>query len=369
MQQPNGKLAKHNPLTFYFRTLLNVLSALMLRVVTFAPLACLFAFPEQSPLRYLSILCPLLLIFLLLPLRFSFAEAMVQKYNHHFFSFTSPLNMHRYGEKLNESLLHAWNVVKWGIPIAAMLGVGYYYYVSVDILSLISAISDLGMSVTAAYCDFVNFFIHSFVGELTIAGSLMEGIYALLGIVGLGLLILLYGMMRNSAYRYIWATTTPEDHAPRVVARRYLRGRRFQQFKTALLNLICWIPFIAVLVATLGNVLGDLSTILLTGSSEQDLPNLAVVIWPLLLSFVFLYLPLLPVRRSRTALFACKRVGYAHPRSGGQENMSTDEPHVSKPDPSPSDPETEEASQAQTFENASAEPRTEMESSTFTLGQ
>lgn len=350
MQQPNGKLVGHNPHTFYFQTLLNVFSALMLRVVTFAPLACLFVFPEQSPLRYLAILCPLLLIFLLLPLRFSFAEAMVQKSDQRFVSFISPLNMHRYGEKLSESLWHARNVVKWGIPLAAMLVVGYYYYVNVDVLSLINAISALGMTVTAT-------------------GSLMEGVYALLGIAGLGLLILLYGMMRNSAYRYIWATIPPEEHAPRIVARRYLRGRRFWQLKTALLNLVCWIPFIAVLVATLSNVLGDLSTLLLTGFSAQNLPNLATAIWPLLLSFVFLYLPLLPVRRRRTALFASKKVKHTRPRSGGQQNISTYELDVSESDRSLSDSETEEETQAKAFKNASAEPRTKTESSAFTLGQ
>ena len=71
--------AKHNPLTFYLRMLLYMLWRLLLRLLALAPLACLFVFPAGSPLKLLALLCPVLLVLLVLPLRYSFAEAMVRR--------------------------------------------------------------------------------------------------------------------------------------------------------------------------------------------------------------------------------------------------------------------------------------------------
>ena len=113
--------AKHNPLTFYLRMLLYMFIALFLRVVTFLPLCALFVFPAGSPLKWLALLCPALLFFFLLPLRYSFADALVQRPRQRRFSFDTALSMGNYGEKLAESLLHAVNVIKWGIPLFAML--------------------------------------------------------------------------------------------------------------------------------------------------------------------------------------------------------------------------------------------------------
>ena len=56
----------HNPFTFYLRTLLYMFVALFLRLVALAPLACLFLFPQGSPLKLLSLLCPAMLALLIL---------------------------------------------------------------------------------------------------------------------------------------------------------------------------------------------------------------------------------------------------------------------------------------------------------------
>lgn len=97
--------AKHNPLTFYLRMLLYMFVALLLRLLALAPLACLFVFPAGSPLKLLALLCPVLLVLLVLPLRYSFAEAMVRRGGYRYFSFDTALNLGNYGEKLAESLL------------------------------------------------------------------------------------------------------------------------------------------------------------------------------------------------------------------------------------------------------------------------
>ena len=72
------KSSRQNPLTFYLRTLLYMFMALVMRVVAFAPLCALWVFPAGSQWRWLAVLCPVLLIFFILPLRFSFAQALVQ---------------------------------------------------------------------------------------------------------------------------------------------------------------------------------------------------------------------------------------------------------------------------------------------------
>lgn len=135
---------KHNPLTFYLRMLLYMFVGLLLRLLALAPLACLFVFPAGSPLKLLALLCPVLLVLLVLPLRYSFAEAMVRRDGRRYFSFDTALNLGNYGEKLAESLLHAAHVIKWGIPFFAMLIYGYYWYKEVDALTLLSTLTRAG---------------------------------------------------------------------------------------------------------------------------------------------------------------------------------------------------------------------------------
>ena len=103
---------KNNPFVFYLRMLLCVILQLAIRVVTFAPLACLVV--DGLPV-WGVLLCPVLLIFVVLPLRFSFAEAVVLKQNG--FSFARAFSFADYGEKLKQSGLHALHVLKWGLPL------------------------------------------------------------------------------------------------------------------------------------------------------------------------------------------------------------------------------------------------------------
>lgn len=134
----------HNPFTFYLRTLLYMFVALFLRLVALAPLACLFLFPQGSPLKLLSLLCPAMLALLILPLRYSFAEALVRQDKGRRFSFDTALGMGNYGEKLSESLLGALHVAKWGLPLLAMLLYAYYWYKEVDALTLLKTLTELG---------------------------------------------------------------------------------------------------------------------------------------------------------------------------------------------------------------------------------
>lgn len=242
--------AKHNPLTFYLRMLLYMFVALLLRLLALAPLACLFVFPAGSPLKLLALLCPVLLVLLVLPLRYSFAEAMVRRDGRRYFSFDTALNLGNYGEKLAESLLHAAHVIKWGIPFFAMLIYGYYWYKEVDALTLLSTLTQLGRGWTNTWCSVANFFL-GLVGGAQLTppqNTLMDGVAAVLAVLGLGVAVWLYGAVRNSAARYVWAYANRNDHSPRKELRRRLRGRRLAQLGVSLINLVLWIPFAIVAV-------------------------------------------------------------------------------------------------------------------------
>ncbi len=317
MAQAYGKPVQHNPVIFYLRTLLYMCIAMILRLVTFAPLVCLVLFPVESPFFYLAFLCPLLFLFFLLPLRFSFAQALVQPSHTRFFSFDTALGLHRYGEKLGESLLHLVNVLKWGIPLAAMLAYGYYCYDNVGALSLMGSISTLGENATKAYHNVLGFLAPA---QAAADGGFMEGLYTLGGMLGLGILLLLFGAMRNSAGRYIWAVAAREDHNPRTETRRRLRGRRFQQLLAALINLLLFAPFLILVGITLHTVFTNtVSAVMMAlASSSMNLPELGSATGPLLIAFFGLYLPLLPLRRMVTAYFVAKKVRSASSQTTGK---------------------------------------------------
>ena len=279
----------HNPLTFYLRTLLYMFVALLLRLAALAPLACLFVFPAGSP-------------------RYSFAEALVQRDGRRYFSFDTALNMGNYGEKLAESLLHAVHVAKWGLPLFVMLIYGYYWYKEVDALTLLSTLTRLGRTWTETRCAVANFFLN-LVGATPLTppqNTLMDGAMAVLAVLGLGVAVWLYGAVRNSAARYVWAYADRNDHSPRKELRRRLRGRRLAQLGMGLINLILWIPFAIAAAAAVKEALTGAAEALLASFTQQGSSGLdmAAAVVPLLMAFLLLYMPLLPIRRILTAAFA-----------------------------------------------------------------
>lgn len=118
-------------------------------------------------------------------------------------------------------------MLKWALPLPDWAH-GLVLKEKYTVKGLLDGLKDLGRNVSAARYAVINFFRTLF-GHLpleTVEGSYMEGLYALLALAGLGLLILLYGAVRNSATRYIWAVANREDRSVRREIRRRLRGRR-----------------------------------------------------------------------------------------------------------------------------------------------
>ena len=308
---------RQNPVAFYLRALTYTLFALLLRLLMLAPLLFLLM-PEGSPWRWGALLCPVMLLFVVLPMRYSFAEAVVQKPRQRFFSFDTALGTQHYGEKLGESLLHVLSVAKWLLPLVAMVCFAGWYYLypleesSGELLNTLKAMGQWGASVWYAVSDF---FIRLF-GKTPAAhleGSMMEGLYMVLGVLGIGVLIFLYGLVRNSCNRYIWVAATREERNPRTEIRRRMRGRRFRQLLVALLNLVLLLPFLVVVwlyaKETFPAVVDLFGENIVTKFFKVHEVNELVL--PLVLAFLLLYLPLLPVRRILTAVFSTARKRHA----------------------------------------------------------
>ena len=289
---------KQNVVLFYVRVFLYCLIALLIRAAALAPLAALSVFPADSPWRWLWVASPVLVVFLVLPLRFSFADALVQQPRTRNFSIDRALSLRQYGEKLLESLRHALSVLKWALPLAGLGAWGWYLKEKYTVKGLLDGLKDLGRNVSAARYAVINFFRTLF-GHLpleTVEGSYMEGLYALLALVGLGLLILLYGAVRNSATRYIWAVANREDRSVRREIRRRLRGRRCAQLGTALCNLLLCVPFLWIaglqLKDTFLNLTQQLVLTMTWNGRIQLGPDTLETLLPLTLTFLLTYMPL-----------------------------------------------------------------------------
>lgn len=317
-----GRGRKQNPVTFYLRTLLYTFVGLLLRLAAFLPLGALFVFEEGSALRFLALLCPVLIALLILPLRFSFAQALVQKRRQRYFSFDTALSLSRYGEKVAEGLWHAVNVLKWAIPLAAALLGGYLFQKFNDIGKLFGGISQLGKTAGNVYGAVINFFRSVFgMEKLEIAGGLGEGLVAIGVVVMLCVLVLAIGVMRNSAYRYVWVLASEQEKNPHTETRRRLRGRRWEQLLAALCNLVLLLPPMLVVAVTFKGMLADLSPMMLLTmtSSQPELSGFASALWPMIFSFFCLYLPLLPVRRCVTAYYATRTLKHIAPEHRPEE--------------------------------------------------
>lgn len=293
---------KQNAFVFYLRTLVYTWMALAVRVIALAPLACLFVFDDWK--RALAVLCPVLVIFVVLPLRYSFAQAMTEQPRR--FSFDTAFSFSRYGQKLKEGLVHILHVLKWGIPMAILLALGYYWYSEVDYLDMYLTVDELGNTCAQLF-------------GMETANNFMLGVGAVMALFGLGVLIWMWGATRNSASRYLWAITVENGSKPHAEMRRRLKGRRLAQLAVAIINLILWVPFLCAAVCAAKSAASDLSTMLMMAITTGALPKMEIVgaAVPVAGAFAVLYLPLLPLRRWNTAAFALRK-----PRAKADKKVS-----------------------------------------------
>lgn len=342
MQKAMPDLHKHNPLVFYLRVMLYVLMALILRIVTFAPLAFLIIPSDLPLLPWLSLLCPILFFFILLPLRFSFADALVQARDTRRFGFDEAFSLRRYADKLKGSLLHALNILKWCIPLAAV-GVYVYLQKDTDVSSLMGQLGDLGRwsaNMVWGVSSFVNGLFGKAAPEEKL-GGMMEGILVLGVFIAFLMLIIALGAMRNSATRYVWAYAFQNHRNPHTENRRRVTNRRWAQLGFALVNLALWVPFgIGLSKVLVKDMFSEFAYQLMMFMSgvPMDFSFLAPMVGRMLFAFFVLYLPFLPIRRMVTAFFSAKSIRAAQ----------------HKPVSSPVQPASDPVIPAKSFEPASS---------------
>lgn len=293
---------RQNWFVFYLCELVAVLLALAVRLIALAPLYALYAFPD-SPLKYLALLCPVLIFFLVLPLRFSFADALAQEHGERYFSIGKAFSLRKYGEKLQESTSHFLSVLKWAIPLILALGflayqLGYISFgkAKMDFITMYSSLDQLGLWAGNLWAG---------VSGVAVQGGAVEGVVFILGILALLYILLMFGAVRNSARRYVWALSTREDKNAYVETRRRLAGRRLKQLLVALINLCLLLPALALIAYSLKDTLIEVSgqmTQIVAGNAK--ITSLAGALKNVLLIFFLIYIPLLPVRRLLNCLYA-----------------------------------------------------------------
>ena len=280
----------------YLRMLACVALLVLVRAVALAPLACLFVF--DGWLRLFALLCPVLVVFGVLPLRFSFAQAMADL--PHSFAFGKAFSFADYGDKLKAALMHALHVAKWGIPLAAMAAGAVYVFKTVEYLDMYATVSSWGDAAAAV--------LNRLCGAAcaVTVNNFVAGVGVVAAIFGVGVLILLWGAVRNSASRYIWAYAREHGRHPRLENRTHLKGRRLKQLLVGLINLLLWLPFLLVIVSAVKSSISDVATVLMMSMMTRSLPlaDLLGAVAPVSIAFGALYLPLLPLRRWNTAAFA-----------------------------------------------------------------
>ena len=112
--------------------------------------------------------------------KYTFADALVQARGTRRFGFDEAFSLRRYADKLNGSLLHTLNILKWCIPLAA---VGGYVYLQkdTDVSSLMGQLGDLGRwsaNMVWGVSSFVNGLFGKAAPEEKL-GGMMEGILVL----------------------------------------------------------------------------------------------------------------------------------------------------------------------------------------------
>lgn len=317
----------HGPVWHYLAALLYAFVMCLAYAVAFVPLAALLAFPQGSALKYLALLCPALLYLVILPLRFSFAQALTDRYRSIPFSLQTAFGFSLYGEKVAEGFVYTLHMLKWAIPLALSGGALYYLYANTETFTqAVIDVTALGRAVINVWNGAVNFFSGLFGGgQAIVSGGFGEGLLTLFAVAALGALLILWGAVRNSAYRYIWAEATELDKNPRFEARRSLRGRRWAQLGVALINLALLSPALVALYLftapkeAISEITMRFADIM---AGESELPVIVIPYGKIAVVFLACYLPLLPLRRMITASFATARLRRASASAQSEAGIS-----------------------------------------------
>ncbi len=290
---------------FYVSMFLYTLVALFIRAIAIVPIVVALLMPDNASI---ALLTPALYLLIVLPLRISFADALVQKEGQRAFSWKRAFSFSNYFGKLGHSICHLLRMMLWGIPLYVFFYLVIDWYNQEDMHALVMGVYELGKESTAFFNGIHDFFVSLFGGTPAIHpdGGLMEGLYAVLGIIGVGALIWVYGAVRNSANRYVFISAMRNETTFSKQARKQLRGRRLKQCLVGLINVMLVLPVWIVIFSQIKPVVVTISQSLLLMIMTNQFPSVDLVAMcvPIVLVLVCYYLPLIPLRRILVANFA-----------------------------------------------------------------
>lgn len=269
-----------NLVTQYPSILFAVLGNILLRIIVLAP--ALYAFKTQSNLLLLCSISAVLYLFVVVPLRASFAQAMESAGRTRKFDPKRCFSYQQYAEKLGFQCKQGLKLIPWALPmIAVWIGV-YCANEYLDFVSNSRYIRNLGEAIFG------------------VEAGVVEGGYIVLLLFFLTVLLFIWGIVRNSADRYLRMSPIRYAIKPDAEIRRCLIKQRGKQFLFAVLNFLLLLP--AVFPITLSWV----QEYIKTQNIVMFLPNILnfnfnrLNIALLLLSLIIL----LPFRRMINASFA-----------------------------------------------------------------
>jgi hypothetical protein len=290
----------------YFRMVGYVFIVLVIRLIALCPLLLLWVIPVGWSIKWLSILCPILIIILVLPMRFSFARAMMTAAQSGSFSIWRALRLTQYRRKMHASLCHALYIFCWGFPFLFLLGWLYYIIAFMDVFAAIRIFTTFGEGVVSVLFAIADFFIRIFAGNtVRWAGGFAEGLYAVSGIAILALLLFLWGIWRCSVYRYLWAIGSSKTKNSQIKISSVLRGYRWKQFMRGAYNIILWLPTLFFLLLIVLSIYEQIAELITTYINTNTIPSISFPKGVVFLGVIglFVHLLILPVRRSVTADF------------------------------------------------------------------
>lgn len=122
----------------------DLLRAQGMTMAVWAACLCPLLFLLNVSLRPLALLCPLMLIFIALPMRQSTAEAMQLFLSGAPMATVAMLPLNGYWKKVARSLRMTGLMLLWLLPFAIMLGLLLYALTGMDFLTALGYLSSLG---------------------------------------------------------------------------------------------------------------------------------------------------------------------------------------------------------------------------------
>ena len=190
-------------------------------MAVWAACLCPLLFLLNASLRPLALLCPLMLIFIALPMRQSTAEAMQLFLAGAPMATVAMLPLNGYWKKVARSLRMTGLMLLWLLPFAVMLGLLLYALTGMDFLTALGYLSSLG------------------------GGDFGQGIIRYVMLMMLMLLFPLFGVMFHSGTR----------HACALNDRKLVKGHRGQLIRLWLSGMLFVLP-VAICVVALIAVIG-----------------------------------------------------------------------------------------------------------------